>query len=317
MAKITETGWIWRDGEFVRWQDATVHVLAHSLQFGSSVFEGIRCYSTPRGPAIFRLEDHLQRMIDSCKIYRMELKYSLDELVAACCELVERNGVDACYLRPMVVRGYGASGMVPFDSPVEVFLPCWPWGAYLGDGALENGVDACVASWNRMAPNTIPMMAKVAGNYLSGQLIKMEALRNGFAEGIGLAPNGMISEGSGQNLFLVVNGTIYTPTINGTLLQGITRYSILTLARDMGFPVREQELPREMLYAADEVFLTGTASEVTPVRSVDRITVGSGKRGPITTQLQQRFLDLVHGAGEDTYGWLTYVRAERASKQSV
>jgi branched-chain amino acid aminotransferase len=317
MAKITETGWIWRDGEFVRWQDATVHVLAHSLQFGSSVFEGIRCYSTPRGPAIFRLEDHLQRMIDSCKIYRMELKYSLDELVAACCELVERNGVDACYLRPMVVRGYGASGMVPFDSPVEVFLPCWPWGAYLGDGALENGVDACVASWNRMAPNTIPMMAKVAGNYLSGQLIKMEALRNGFAEGIGLAPNGMISEGSGQNLFVVLNGTIYTPTINGTLLQGITRYSILTLARDIGFPVREQELPREMLYAADEVFLTGTASEVTPVRSVDRITVGSGKRGPITTQLQQRFLDLVHGAGEDTYGWLTYVRAERASKQSV
>jgi branched-chain amino acid aminotransferase len=317
MAKITETGWIWRDGEFVRWQDATVHVLAHSMQFGSSVFEGIRCYSTPRGPAIFRLEDHLQRMADSCKIYRMELKYSLDELVAACCELVERNGLDACYLRPMVVRGYGASGMVPFDSPVEVYLPCWPWGAYLGDGALENGVDACVASWNRMAANTIPMMAKVAGNYLSGQLIKMEALRNGFAEGIGLAPNGMISEGSGQNLFVVHKGTIYTPTINGTLLHGITRYSILTLARDMGFPVREQELPREMLYAADEVFLTGTASEVTPVRSVDRITVGSGKRGPITTQLQQRFLDLVHGASEDTYGWLTHVRAERASKQSA
>jgi len=317
MAKITETGWIWRDGEFVRWQDATVHVLAHSLQFGSSVFEGIRCYSTPRGPAIFRLEDHLQRMIDSCKIYRMEMKYSLDELVAACCELVDRNGVDACYLRPMVVRGYGASGMVPFDSPVEVYLPCWPWGAYLGDGALENGVDACVASWNRMAPNTIPMMAKVAGNYLSGQLIKMEALRNGFAEGIGLGPNGMISEGSGQNLFLVHRGTIYTPTINGTLLHGITRYSILTLARDMGIPVREQELPREMLYTADEVFLTGTASEVTPVRSVDRIEIGSGKRGPITTQLQQRFLDLVRGVGEDTYGWLTYVRAERASKQSV
>ena len=278
MAKITETGWIWRDGEFVRWQDATVHVLANSLQFGSSVFEGIRCYSTPRGPAIFRLEDHLQRMIDSCKIYRMDMKYSLDELVAACCELVDRTGVDACYLRPMVVRGYGASGMVPFDSPVEVFLPCWPWGAYLGDGALENGVDACVASWNRMAPNTIPMMAKVAGNYLSGQLIKMEALRNGFAEGIGLAPNGMISEGSGQNLFVVHKGTVYTPTITGTLLHGITRYSILTLARDMGIPVREQEMPREMLYTADEVFLTGTASEVTPVRSVDRIQVGSGKR---------------------------------------
>jgi branched-chain amino acid aminotransferase len=247
----------------------------------------------------------------------MEPKYSLDELVAACCELVERNGLDACYLRPMVVRGYGASGMVPFDSPIEVFLPCWPWGAYLGDGALENGVDACVASWHRMAPNTIPAMAKVAGNYLSGQLIKLEALRNGFAEGIGLAPDGMISEGSGQNLFVVHRGTIYTPTVNGTLLHGITRHSILALARDMGFPVREQELPREMLYTADEVFLTGTASEVTPVRSVDRITVGSGKRGPITTQIQQRFLDLVHGGGEDTYGWLTHVRAERASKQSV
>lgn len=317
MAKITETGWIWRDGEFVRWQDATVHVLAHSLQFGSSVFEGIRCYSTPRGPAIFRLEDHLERMINSCKIYRMDVKYSLDELVAACCELVERNAMDACYIRPMVVRGYGASGMVPFDSPVEVYLPCWPWGAYLGEGALENGVDACVATWHRVAPNTIPAMAKVAGNYLGGQLIKMEALRNGFAEGIALGPDGLLSEGSGQNLFLVHKGTIYTPTINGTLLHGITRYSILTLARDMGFPVREQDLPREMLYTADEVFLTGTASEVTPVRSVDRIQVGSGKRGPITTQIQQHFLDIVRGAAEDTYGWLTHVRAERASKQPV
>ena len=317
MAKITETGWIWRDGEFVRWQDATVHVLAHSLQFGSSVFEGIRCYGTPRGPAIFRLEDHLERMINSCKIYRMDVKYSLDELVAACCELVERNGMDACYIRPMVVRGYGASGMVPFDSPVEVYLPCWPWGAYLGEGALENGVDACVATWHRVAPNTIPAMAKVAGNYLGGQLIKMEALRNGFAEGIALGPDGLLSEGSGQNLFIVHKGTIYTPTINGTLLHGITRYSILTLARDMGFPVCEQDLPREMLYTADEVFLTGTASEVTPVRSVDRVQVGSGKRGPITTQIQQRFLEIVRGAAEDTYGWLTHVRAERASKQSV
>ena len=207
MAKITETEWIWHDGEFVRWADATVHVLSHSLQFGSSAFEGIRCYATPSGPAIFRLEDHLQRLLDSCKMYRMEVKYSLDELVGACCELVERNNVDACYLRPMVIRGYGASGMVPFDSPVEVYLPCWPWGAYLGDGALENGVDACVASWARMAPNTVPSMAKVAGNYLSGQLIKMEALRNGFAEGIALTPDGMLSEGSGQNLFVVHHGT--------------------------------------------------------------------------------------------------------------
>ncbi len=314
MAKITETEWIWRDGEFIRWQDATVHVLAHSMQFGSSAFEGIRCYKTPRGGAIFRLEDHLQRLLDSCRMYRMDVKYSLDELVSACCELVDKNGLDSCYLRPMVLRGYGASGMVPLDSPIEVYLPCWPWGVYLGEGALENGVDACVSSWNRMAPNTVPSMAKIAGNYLSGQLIKTEALRNGFAEGIALAPNGMLSEGSGQNLFLVHRGTIYTPTINGTLLHGITRDAILTLARDMGIPVREQEMPREMLYTADELFLTGTASEVTPVRSVDRIPVGNGRRGPITTQLQQRFLDLVKGVGDDPYGWLTYVSAERASK---
>jgi branched-chain amino acid aminotransferase len=313
MAKITETEWIWRDGEFVRWQDATVHVLAHSLQFGSSAFEGIRCYATPRGPAVFRLEDHLQRLLDSCRIYRMDVKYSVDELVAATCELIERNGVEACYIRPMVLRGYGASGMVPFDSPVEVFLPCWPWGAYLGEGALENGVDACVASWSRMAPNTIPAMAKVAGNYLSGQLIKMEALRNGYAEGIGLGPDGMISEGSGQNLFLVHNGVVYTPTINGTLLHGITRNAIITVARDLGFTVREQDMPREMLYTADEIFLTGTASEVTPVRSVDRIQIGAGKRGPITTQIQAKFLEIVRGATEDKYGWLTHVRAERAA----
>lgn len=317
MAKLTETEWIWHDGAFIRWQDATIHVLAHSLQFGSSVFEGVRCYATPRGPAIFRLEDHLQRMADSCKIYRMDLPYSIDELVSACCELVERNNVDSCYLRPMVVRGYGAAGMVPFDSPIEVYLPCWPWGTYLGHGALENGVDACVTSWHRVAPNTIPAMAKVAGNYLGSQLVKMEALRNGFAEGIALTTDGMISEGSGQNLFLVHRGILYTPTINGTLLHGVTRYSILTLARDMGFEVREQEMPREMLYTADEVFLCGTASEVTPVRSVDRIEIGSGRRGPITTQIQQRFLDIARGAVDDPYGWLTYVRAERESGRAV
>ena len=317
MAKLTETEWIWHDGAFIRWQDATIHVLAHSLQFGSSVFEGIRCYATPRGPAIFRLEDHLQRMVDSCKIYRMDLPYSIDELVAACCELVDRNNVDTCYLRPMVVRGYGAAGMVPFDSPVEVYLPCWPWGAYLGDGALENGIDACVASWHRVAPNTIPAMAKMAGNYLGSQLIKMEALRNGFAEGIALSPDGMVSEGSGQNVFVVHRETLYTTPTNGTLLHGVTRNAIITLARDMGFAVLEQSLAREMLYQSDEVFLTGTASEVTPVRSVDRLVVGNGKRGPITTQIQQRFLDIARGAIDDPYGWLTYVPAERAAKQTA
>jgi branched-chain amino acid aminotransferase len=250
-------------------------------------------------------------------MYRMEVKYSLDELVAASCELVERNNMDACYIRPMVLRGYGASGMVPFDSPVEVYLPCWPWGAYLGEGALENGVDACVSSWHRVAPNTIPAMAKMAGNYLGSQLIKMEALRNGFAEAIAMSPDGMVSEGSGQNVFVVNRGIIYTSQTNGTLLHGVTRNAILTLARDMGLPVREQDLPRELLYTAEEVFLTGTASEVTPVRSIDRLVIGNGKRGPITTQIQQRFLELVKGLVDDPYGWLTYVRAERAAKQTA
>jgi branched-chain amino acid aminotransferase len=278
------------------------------MQFGSSVFEGIRCYSTPRGPAIFRLEDHLQRMLDSCKIYRMEVKHTLDELVGACCELVERNGLDSCYLRPMVLRGYGASGMVPFDSPVEVYLPCWEWGAYLGEGALEQGVDACISTWNRVAPNTIPAMAKMAGNYLSGQLIKLEALANGFAEAIALGPDGRLSEGSGQNVFVVSRGVLYTPPFNGTLLGGITRDSVMTIADDLEIRVREREIPRESLYAADEIFLTGTASEVTPVRSLDRIRIGNGKRGPVTERVQRRYLDVACGNAPDTHGWLTQVR---------
>ena len=315
MSKLNPTNWIWRDGEFIPWAEANVHVLSHSMQFGSSAFEGIRCYATPRGPAIFRLEDHLQRLANSCRIYRMELRYTIDELVAACCELVERNELDACYIRPMVLRGFGAAGMVPDGSPVEVYLPCWPWGAYLGEAALEQGVDACVSSWNRMAPNTIPALAKVAGNYLSGQLIKMEALANGFGEGIALGPDGMVSEGSGQNVFVVSRGTIITAPLNGTLLAGITRDSIIALAGDLGIPVREQNLPREMLYMADEIFLSGTASEVTPVRSVDRIPVGTGRRGPITQQLQQRFLEIARGTAEDRHGWLTHVHAERASSR--
>jgi branched-chain amino acid aminotransferase len=313
MSNLTATDWIWRDGEFVAWQDATVHVLAHSMQFGSAVFEGIRCYSTPRGPAIFRLEDHLQRMLNSCKIYRMEVPYGIDELVAASCEVVERNRIDACYVRPMVIRGYGSAGMVPLGAPVETFIPCWPWGTYLGEGALENGVDACVSSWHRMAPNTTPSMAKIAGNYLGGQLIKMEALANGYGEGIALGPEGMISEGSGQNVFIVQKGVVYTTPSNGTLLPGITRDSIITLARAAGLEVREQLMPRESLYIADEVFLTGTASEVTPVRSVDRITVGPGRAGEVTKLLQRTFLDIVTGRSEDAHGWLTHVKAERAS----
>ena len=312
MAKLNPTDWIWRDGEFIAWQDANVHVLAHSMQFGSSAFEGIRCYSTPRGPAIFRLEDHLQRLLNSCKIYRMEVPYTVDELVAANCELVEKNGLDSCYLRPMVIRGYGAAGMVPFDSPVEVYLPCWPWGAYLGDHAMENGADACVSSWHRMAPNTTPSMAKVAGNYLGGQLIKMEALANGYDEAIALGPDGLISEGSGQNVFIVQKGIVFTTPTNGTLLPGITRDSIITIARDLGLDVREGPLQREMLYTCDEIFLTGTASEVTPVRSVDKIKVGAGKAGEVTKLLQRTFLDMVQGKTEDKHNWLCHVRAERA-----
>jgi branched-chain amino acid aminotransferase len=311
--QLQETEWIWRDGEFIKWKDATVHVLAHSMQFGSSAFEGIRCYATPNGPAVFRLEDHLQRLINSCKIYRMEVPYGVDELVAATCELVERNDMDACYIRPMVIRGYGAAGMVPFASPVSVYIPCWPWGTYLGEGALEKGVEACVSSWNRMAPNTTPSIAKIAGNYLGGQLIKMEALANGYDEGIALGRDGLVSEGSGQNVFIVQKGAVYTTPRNGTLLPGITRDSLITLARDAGLEVHEVPIQREMLYTADEIFLTGTASEVTPVRSVDKIQVGTGKAGEITMKLQRTFLDLVHGKGNDTHGWLTHVRAERAS----
>jgi branched-chain amino acid aminotransferase len=310
---LQETEWIWRDGEFIPWKDATVHVLAHSMQFGSSAFEGIRCYATPNGPAVFRLEDHLTRLINSCRIYRMDVGFGVDELVAATCELVERNNIEACYIRPMVIRGYGAAGMVPFASPVSVYIPCWPWGTYLGEGALEKGVDACVSSWNRMAPNTTPSIAKIAGNYLGGQLIKMEALTNGYDEAIALGTDGLISEGSGQNVFLVQGGVVFTTPRNGTLLPGITRDSIITLARDAGLEVREAPLQREMLYTADEIFLTGTASEVTPVRSVDRIEVGTGKAGEITMKLQRTFLDLVHGKGPDVHRWLTHVRAERAS----
>ena len=308
MSQIAETEWIWRDGEFIPWADAHVHVLSHSMQFGSSAFEGIRCYHTPQGPAIFRLREHLTRLLNSVKIYRMELAYSLDELSLACCALVVKNKLDACYLRPMVVRGYGAAGMVPFASPIEVYLPCWPWGAYLGADALELGVEACVSSWHRFAPNTIPALAKIAGNYLGGQLIKMEALSNGFQEAIALSPAGTVSEGSGQNVFLVVDGALVTTPLDGSLLGGITRDSIIRLAQRDGLAVREQIIPREMLYTADEVFFTGTAAELTPVRSVDRIKVGTGAVGPVTKHMQSAFLDIAHGRAPDTFGWLTPAR---------
>lgn len=307
MSQLTKTDWIWKDGSFVRWDDCQVHVLAHSMQFGSSIFEGIRCYATPRGPAVFRLREHMTRFVNSAKVYRMDLAYSVDDLVLANRALVAKNGLDACYLRPMAIRGYGAAGMVPFASPVEVYLPCWPWGTYLGEGALENGVDVCVSTWQRVAPNTIPAMAKVAGNYLGGQLIKMEALANGFAEAIALDTGGRVSEGSGQNVFLVRNGALYTPPVDGSLLPGITRDTVISLANDAGIPVHVEAIAREALYMADELFFSGTAAEITPVRSVDRITVGAGKPGPVTQRLQAAFKDITHGTAPDTHGWLTYV----------
>lgn len=308
MSSIPETPWIWKNGSFIPWADAHVHILSHSVQFGSAAFEGIRCYSTPNGSAIFRLREHLQRLVHSCHIYRTEIPYSIDEMIDACRAVVVKNDVKFCYIRPMVVRGLGAIGMAPYDSPIEVYVPCWPWGAYLGDEALAAGVDACVSSWSRMSPNTVPSLAKIAGNYLSGQLIKMEAMANGYAEGIGLSAGGMVSEGAGQNVFLVQNGTLITTPLDGTLLAGITRASIIDIAARAGIPFREQAIPREMLYTADEVFFTGTAVEITPVRSIDRIRVGVGKPGPITLQLQKEFLDIVNGRAEDTFGWLTYVK---------
>ncbi len=306
--KLEQSDWIWRDGEFIAWDDAKIHILTLAVQFGSSVFEGVRCYQTVNGPAMFRLTDHLQRLRRSCHVYRMELPHSEETLVEACKAVVERNGLEECYLRPMVLRGYGAAGLNPEGSPIETYIPCWPWGTYLGAEALEQGVDVCVSSWQRMAPNTYPSEAKAAGHYTNAQLIKMDAMAMGFVEGIALGPGGLVSEGSGQNLFLVVDGVLITPSVDGTSLSGITQDSVWTLAQDLDIPVRRQAVPREMLYTADELFFTGTASEVTPVRSVDRITVGEGKRGPITRQLQQRFLAVVCGETEDRHGWLTPVK---------
>ena len=307
MSSITAADWIWRDGEFIPWNDAQIHVLSTCVQFGSSVFEGIRCYSTPDGPAIFRLPEHIRRLYDSCRIYRMDVPYAPAEIAAACAEIVTRNGFGECYIRPMVVRGYGAAGLAAIGSPIETYIASWPWGTYLGDGALEAGVDVCVSSWQRMAPNTFPSSAKAAGNYINAQLIKWTALADGYAEAIALGPDGLVSEGSGQNVFLVRDGTLITPEMDGTNLLGITRSSIMAIARDLDIPVREQKVAREMLYTADEVFFTGTAAEVTPVRSVDRIPVGSGRAGAVTRMLQERFMAIVHGAAPDVHGWLTPV----------
>lgn len=305
--QFSETEWIWRDGEFVPWADARLHVMSHVVHYGSSVFEGIRCYRTPDGPAIFRLRDHVRRFYESCRIHRMEPRPAPEELLAACSELVARNGLDECYIRPLALRGYGAIGVHPGASPVETFLVCWPWGAYLGEGALERGVDVCVSTWQRPEPNTFPVLAKAGGNYVNAQLMKMEAVANGFVEAIALGPGGLVSEGSGQNVFLVREGCLITPAVDGTLLPGITRDCVLRLAGDAGIPVREGPVPRELLYIADELFLTGTAAEITPIRSIDRLSVAGGRIGPITRLLQDSLLGVARGTEPDPHGWRTPV----------
>jgi branched-chain amino acid aminotransferase len=304
---IAASKFIWFNGELVPWEQATVHVMTHAMHYGSSVFEGIRSYDTPRGPALFRIEPHIRRLFDSARIYRMELSFSHEQLTEACRMVVRENGLTNAYLRPLVWRGYGELGVFPLRAPVEVMVAAMQWGAYLGAEGLENGVDVQISSWTRVAPNTLPAMAKAGGNYLSSQLIVMEAVRHGYAEGIALDVNGQLSEGSGENLFVVRDGVIYTPPVTAALLPGITRDAVMTIARHLGYEVREQNLPREVLYLADEIFFTGTAAEVTPVRSVDRLTVGGGSRGPITTAIQNTFFGLFSGETEDRWGWLTYV----------
>ena len=303
---VKKTEKIWHNGKFINWDDATLHVMAHVVNYGSSVFEGVRCYSQPKGPAIFRAQEHMQRLINSAKIYRMEVEYTRDELVAAMVELVRVNGVSPCYIRPIVLRGYGQLGVNPMESPVQVYIANYEWGRYLGHGSDE-GVDVCVSSWNRLAPNTLPAMSKAGANYMNSQLIKMEALLNGYVEGIALDVNGYVSEGSGENLFVVFQGSLYTPPLGNSVLLGITRDVVMQLAKEMAIPVVEQLIPREMLYIADEVFFSGTAAEITPIRSVDKITVAKGAVGPVTKAIQREFFNIVNGVVPDRFHWLTSV----------
>ncbi|MFO7312939.1 branched-chain amino acid transaminase [Rhodothermus marinus] len=306
---------IWFNGKLVPFEEAKIHVLSHVVHYGSSVFEGIRCYNTARGPAVFRLREHMRRLLDSARIYRMEVPYTLEELEAAALETIRASGLKACYIRPVVFRGMGSLGVNPLKNPVEVAIAVWDWGAYLGDEALEQGVDVQVSTWNRMAPNTLPAMAKAGANYANAALVKMEAVLNGYTEGIMLSVDGYVAEGSGENLFLVRDGVIYTAPLTLSILPGITRDAVITLARDLGYTVIEQPIPREALYIADELFFTGTAAEITPIRSVDHYTIGQGRRGPVTEALQRAFFEIVR-EGRDPYGWLTFVEVPREASVS-
>jgi branched-chain amino acid aminotransferase len=303
------TGQIWMNGKLVDWKDATIHVASHVVHYGSAVFEGARCYETARGPACFRLDAHMRRLIDSARIYRMEPAFDQQTLTDAVIDLIKVNKFKACYIRPLVYRGYDSLGVNPGPCPIDVAIMLWEWGAYFSQEALEEGLDVKVSTWARNAPNTTPAMAKSVANYANAQLIKMEAVAEGYGEGIALDTSGNVSEASGANIFIVRDGIILTPPIGNSVLAGITRDSVITLAKELGFEVREQTIPREMLYIADEVFFCGTAAEVTPIRSVDRVTVGRGRRGPITQALQERFYQVVTGEAEDKWGWLQYVNA--------
>jgi branched-chain amino acid aminotransferase len=312
---------IWHNGEFIKWDDARVHVMSHVLHYGSSIFEGIRCYSTSRGPAIFRLREHMQRLLNSAKIYRMEHPWTLDQLCDGAVELVQRTEMEQCYIRPILFRSLDESnpafGVNPFPNPLACYIGAWDWGKYLGDEAIETGVDVQVSTWNRLSPNSMPPMAKSGANYMNSQLIKMEALLNGFAEGIALDDRGYVSEGSGENIFMVSGDTVLTPPLSSSILPGITRDSVIQICQELGITVKERTIQRAALYVADEVFFSGTAAEITPIRSVDRITVGSGGRGPITAKIQKRFFEITKGECEAPGDWLTYVNDGKKSSDQT
>ena len=311
---------IWHNGEFIRWDDARVHVMSHVIHYGSSVFEGIRCYATTRGPAVYRLREHIRRLLNSAKIYRMEHDWQVDELCAAAIELVRRSGLEQCYLRPIIFRSLDeerpAFGVNPFPNPLACYIGAWDWGKYLGDEAIEQGVDVCVSTWNRLTPNSMPAMAKSGANYMNSQLIKMEALINGYAEGIALDDRGYVSEGSGENIFLVSNGKVITPPLSSSILPGITRDSVIQICRELEIPVVESGLQRAALYIADELFFTGTAAEVTPIRSVDKIKIGEGRRGPVTARLQQTYFEVTKAERPAPGPWLTFVNEHKAAGES-
>jgi branched-chain amino acid aminotransferase len=311
---------VWRNGEWVKWNDARVHVMSHVLHYGSSVFEGIRCYSTKRGPAIFRLREHMQRLLNSAKIYRMDTELTVDQLNEAAIELVNRGGLEQCYIRPIIFRSLDeerpAFGVNPFPNPLDCYIGAWDWGKYLGDEALEQGVDVCVSTWNRLTPNSMPAMAKSGANYMNSQLIKMEALLNGYAEGIALDDRGFVSEGSGENIFLVHGGRVVTPPLSSSILPGITRDSVIQICRELEIPVVETGIQRAALYVSDELFFSGTAAEITPIRSVDKIQIGTGRRGDITARIQKVFFEITSGEREAPGEWLTYAREHKAAPTS-